>query len=205
MIAEVRTRPVENFRYINVDDDYVSHHILIERCDSTSRWRIDKGGRVATGNGSDIYTWITSLNLGWHIQGSDNENVLGYVATLLNPGKILETELDNCISGRNAEYNVDRTGDEIILTVHSAPQGNFDNPYLLGTSIGESESMRRYVIEAGSMRLKNVTVSVVSGKREVEVIRVTDISYGKPSGDICFLPDGLRLVEFADQPEGLAV
>lgn len=56
MTVEVRTRPVENFRYIGLDDSFVTHRINVVNSDSLSRWRIDKGERVATGKGNDIYT-----------------------------------------------------------------------------------------------------------------------------------------------------
>ena len=82
------------------------------------------------------------------------------MSTLLTPGKVLETELYNCTSGDGAEYMVNKKGSEIILTVHAAPQGNFENPYLLNTSISESENIRRYVIDADTKRLKSATVSV---------------------------------------------
>lgn len=203
MNVEVRTRPVENFRYIGLDDNFITHHIEIVHSDSLLKWRIDKGERVAMGNGRDMYTWMPSLKLGWHISGSDNENVLGYMSALLSPGRILETELDNCINNSNAEYKINKTKNEIILTIHVSPQGNFDNPYLLNTSIVESESIRRYVIDAESKRLKSVTVSVVSGKREVIVLKVSDIRYGGLSENISLLPNDVRFVEFDNQPEGL--
>lgn len=203
MVVEVRTRPVENFRYIDINENFINHNILIASSDSILRWRIDKGERIATGNGNDIYTWIPSLNLGWHIKGSDNENVLGYLATLLKPWEILQAELDNCISNSNVEYKVNKKENEIILTIHAYPQGNFDNPYLLNTSISESESIRKYLIDADSKRLKSVAISVVSGKREVVVLRISNISYGMLSENICMLADGIRFVEFNDQPDGL--
>ena len=116
MIAEVRTRPVENFKYIDVTENFVTHHIYIADSDSLPRWRIDKGERVATGNGTDIYTWMPALKLGWHLPESEEEKVLGYMATLLTPRKILETELANCIGGKGGEYTVNKSGDDIILT-----------------------------------------------------------------------------------------
>lgn len=48
MRVEVRTRPMENFRYIDLSEDFVTHDISIARSDSTMSWRIDKG---AHGNG----------------------------------------------------------------------------------------------------------------------------------------------------------
>lgn len=203
MIAEVKTRPVENFRYIDVNEDFVTHHIYIADSDSLPRWRIDKGERVATGNGTDIYTWMPALKLGWHLPESEEEKVLGYMATLLTPRKILETELANCIGGKSGEYTVNKSGDDIILTVHAMPQGNFDNPYLLNSSIAESENIRRYVIDAESKRLKRATVSVIAGSREIPVLKITSINYGLHRNDICRLADGIRYVETENRPVGL--
>lgn len=203
MIAEVRTRPIENFRYIDINEDFVTHHIYIADSDSLLRWRIDKGDRVATGNGTDIYTWMPALKLGLHLSESEEEKVLGYMATLLIPRKILETELDNCIDGKGGEYTVNKSGNDIILTVHAMPQGNFDNPYLLNSSIAESENIRRYVIDAESKRLKSATVSVIADSQEIPVLKITSINYGLHRNDICRLADGIRYVETEHGPVGL--
>ncbi len=203
MTAEVRTRQIENFTHIDVNEDFVTHHIYIAASDSLLKWRIDKGERVATGNGTDIYTWMPSLKLGLHLPESEEEKVLGYMATLLAPRKILETELDNCINGKGGEYTVNKSGDDIILTVHTMPQGNFDNPYLLNSSIAESENIRRYVIEADSKKLKSATVSMVSNSREIPVLKITSINYGLHRNDICHLADGIPYVETEKQLVGL--
>ncbi len=203
MTVDIGTRPVENFGYIGINEDFVAHNIYIADSDSLLKWRIDKGERVATGNGSDIYVWLPSLKLGMHLSDVDNERVLGYMSTLLTPGKVLETELYNCTSGDGAEYMVNKKGSEIILTVHAAPQGNFENPYLLNTSISESENIRRYVIDADTKRLKSATVSVISRNREITVLDISVINYGRRKDDICRLADGIRYVETENQLVGL--
>lgn len=203
MTVEVRTRKVENFPYIDLNEDFVTHHIYIASTDSLLRWRIDKGERVATSNGTDIHTWMPALKLGLHLPDSDNDKVLGYMATLLTPRKILETELNGCISGNGSEYKVERSGEDIILTVHAALQGDFTNPYLLNTSIAESENIRRYVIDAASRRLKSATVSIIADNREISVLRISAISYGRHKADICRLAEGIRFVKMENQPVGL--
>lgn len=202
MVVDVRTRPVENFRYIGLDDEFVTHHIDISASDSLLRWRIDKGERVALSNGKDIYTWIPSLKLGFHLTDTENENVLGYMANLLTPRMILEAELQNCIGNGNADYNVSKSESDIILTVHTTPQGDFENPYLLNSSISESENVRRYVIDATSKKLKSATVSVLSEKREVTVLKVLSISYDN-NGSAFPLPGGVKFVETENRPIGL--
>lgn len=202
MVVDVRTRPVENFRYIGIDDEFVTHHIDIAVTDSLLSWRIDKGERVAMSNGKDIYTWIPSVKLGLHLSDTDSENVLGYMANLLTPRRILEAELQNCINNSNAEYTVSKSGSEIILTVHAVAQGNFDNPYLLNSSISESENVRRYIIDANSMELKSATVSVISKGREVNVLKVVSINYDSHDHNLS-RPDDIKFVETENQPVGL--
>lgn len=203
MVVEVRTRPVENFRYIDLNDDFVTHHIDVAISDSLLTWRVDKGGRVAMGNGNDIYTWMPDLKLGLHLDDTDTGDVLGYMANLLTPRDILESELDNCLNNKGAEYRMDKAGEDVILTVHAAAEGYFDNPYLLNSSITESENIRRYVIDATTKRLKSVEVSVVAGGREVVVLKVTEIIYGQRKDDIFRLADGIKFVETENRPVGL--
>ncbi|MDE6575253.1 MAG: hypothetical protein K2L84_07975, partial [Muribaculaceae bacterium] len=93
MLVDVRTRPVENFRYINLNDEFVTHHIDIAENDSLLKWRIDKGERIALSTGKDIYTWIPSVKLGFHLNDTQNKDILGYMANLLSPRKIIEAEL----------------------------------------------------------------------------------------------------------------
>ena len=203
MTVEVRTRPIENFRYINVNDDFVTHHIDIESTDSLFRWKVDKGERIAESNGTDTYTWLPSLNLGWHIVGNDKDNILGYLANFLTPRKILEKELENCLSNKNAEYKVVKNGTDIILTVHSSPQGNFDNPYMLNSSIAESETIRRYVIDSDSKRLTSASVNVIANNREIEVLKVSSIDYDSQRKEIYKVDPTIRFVEIEMQPSGL--
>lgn len=202
MIVDIRTRPIENFRYISLEDEFVPHHIDIEVSDSLLCWRIDKGERVILSNGKDIYTWIPSIKLGLHLSETKNENILGYMANLLTPHMLLEAELQNCISNNNTEYKVSRSGSEIVLTVHAAPEGNFDNPYLLNSSISESENVRRYVIDANSKELKNATVSIISNGRKVDVLKVLSVNYDSHKLNLS-RPDDIKFVETENQSTGL--
>ena len=203
MLVDVRTRPIENFRYINLNDEFVTHHIDIAHTDSLLKWRIDKGERIALSTGKDIYTWIPSVKLGFHLSDTQNKDILGYMANLLSPRKIIEAELQNCINDKNTDYKVNKSDSDIILTVHAAAQGNFDNPYLLNSSITESDNVRRYIIDAVSKKLKSATVSVISGGKEIEVLKVVSINYGVHN-EKSFMPDNeIKYIETEKSPAGL--
>lgn len=203
MTVEIRTLPMENFRYIDINQAFVPHHIDIARLDTIIRWRVDKGERIAIGTGQDAYTWVPSLALGWHLDKVDNDNLLGYLSNFLTPQKLLKNELDNSLKNHKSEYEISQKGKDIILTVNTAPEGDFANPYLLNTSITESKSIRRYLFDSDSKRLKSATVSILKDNNEIEVLRLSSIDYNPIEKDICQLDTSIRFVEIQDQPAGL--
>lgn len=195
MTVEVRTRPMENFKYIDLSEDFVRHNIVIAKSDSTTSWRIDKGGRTAAGNNNVIYNWIDQLNIGWRTNSTAPGELLGEMAILITPEKIIESELQNCINNSGVNYNLEKKGGDIILTVKSQPQGDFSNPYMLNVSIAESENIRRYVIDVDTKHLKSATFSVINGRKEIEVLRITNITYGQPRTNVMALPSGVRFID----------
>lgn len=195
MVVEVRTRPLENFRYIDLTEDFVRHNISISSSDSTLSWWIDKGGRAAMGHDGDLRMWIPLLRLGWHFSDHETSDILGYMANLLTPGKILETELEQCLNDRNAQYSMSKSGNDILLTVNASAQGDFNNPYLLNTSIAESENIRRYVIDAETKELKSASVSIISEKKEITVLRIVSIDYDSGAHASFGLPSDIHFIE----------
>ncbi len=195
MTIEVRTRPMENFRYINMAEDFVVHDIFITKSDSTIYWRIDKGDRTALGNMQGIYNWINQLNIGWRTNNNDPKELLGEMAILLTPEKILEAELQNCVNNSDAHYNIEKKNGEIILTVHYKAQGDFSNPYILNTSIAESENVRNYVIDAATKHLKKASVSIINGRQKTEVLKITNIVYDASNQDLLAFPSGIKFID----------
>ncbi len=205
MDVEVRTMPNDNFSYINPDCDFVEHHVSVADVDSVISWRVDKGSRVAMHSSDGTYMWIDAVKSGWSSQNPDWD-VLGYLSVFLHPTKTIETELYQCANDPAAEYTMDKDGDSIYLTVHSMPKGDFANPYMLNTSIAESECYRKYVIDANTNRLVSASVSIIVDGNEVEMIRLNDIKYGSKNTDIDNLPSDIDFIDI-DKPawiEGLS-
>ena len=181
MTIDVRTLPKENFSYIDLSAGFVPHRIISEGFDSIPSWSIDKGVRAACGTDSGIFCWLKDIDFGWSGYSSPAE-VLGPFETFISPRTILETELRQCEIDKKARYKVEEKDGDIILTVRAAPQGVFENPYQLNASIRESENIRRYIIDAKSHLLKNVSISVICNDVETEVLHISEIRYGKTSG-----------------------
>lgn len=195
MKVDIRTESRENFEQIIPNAEFVTHSIILQRCDSTTYWYVTKGERSAEKNPNGLYVWIAPFKIGWHYTEYDY-NVLGYLNTLLKPESILESELQSAMSESGTHYEVAKRNNEIILTVYSIPEGDFTNPYALNGSVEESENIRRYVLDAGNYHLKSSTVSMMVDGKEVEVLKMTDIDYNpknkrlpSPPSDITFIED----------------
>lgn len=202
--ADIRTESREIFDYISPKSEFVGHEIIVHRCDSATYWYVNKGERAAEKNADGLYVWIEPYNIGWHYP-EQNIDVLGYLNILLNPEQILESELQYTLSAPKADYDVAKKDGEIILTIHSMPEGDYANPYVLNTSVRESESIRRYVMDAQTRRLKSATVAMVMDGKEVEVLKLTDINYAPDDKPLPPIPSNIRFIKAVEStsPTGI--
>lgn len=207
MKVDIRTAPNDNFELIDPNLGFITHDICIISSDSISFWSIDKGGRAAEKNASGAYMWLDKFNIGWHSPNSDIGSK-GYFSVLMNPEKILESELQLALSGNVKDFNMKKKDGNIYLTVHSLPEGDFANPYMLNKSIAESENIRRYVIDAVNYRLKSASIAMIKGAKEIEVLKITEIKYDSDNARLLPIPSGINFIEIngeygSDGIEGL--
>lgn len=200
----VRTSTNDNFRMLDPEADPVATHISVERTDSGLLWRVDKGGRKATKRPEGTYVWIDTKRTGWYSMEKATAT-LGYLSVFLYPDKVLESELNLCMSHSEAESSVACRGSNYILTIRTQPEGDFSNPYMLNTSVENAESIRRYTIDSRTRRLRAASVSVVNDGIETEVIRLTDIRYGTHTPGIAEIPADIDFIDADAQsyPEGI--
>ncbi len=205
MEVEVRTLKNDSFSYINPECDFIKHNISVANTDSVMNWQGDKGSRKAIHNNRGTYVWIDALKTGWFSENPE-WNVLGYLSVFLRPTKTIETELYQCTNDPTAEYDIYKDEDRIYLTIHSLPKGDFANPYMLNTSIDESECYRRYVIDAHTNKMISASISIEIDGREVEMIRLNNIIYGSKNEDVDKLPSDIEFINIdtASGSEGLA-
>ena len=51
------------------------------------------------------------------------------------------------------------------------------------------------MIDADTKHLKSATVNVLNGKRETQVLKITNITYGQPHASLLALPSGVKFIE----------
>jgi len=175
MEVEIRTLPQENFKMIDAEEAFVNHQIEVVYGDEMA-WRVDKHGRIATGVKDSAYTWVPAYHVGWKT-GKGKDEILDYISILLEPNKILEKELELSQKNDGDEYLVKRQGNEIHLTVHAYLHYNYINGFMLNKSLKDAEHIRHYVFDKSTMQLKQLSVSIIVDKQEVEVMRTTRINY----------------------------
>lgn len=194
MDLEIKTTPHDNFRHIDVSLPSVNHKLYVETTDSTVNWSIQKSGRCAMHIGNTDYMWFKNLNYCYY---SDNSNwdILGYLAVLLSPGRVLEKEVELAANQKDSSIKVKKDGDRYLIEIHSLPSAHTNHPILQNSSVEFSESVRRYVIDAKTKLLKSASISIITDSKENDIIKIDSIRYLANKKNYFELPEGVALYE----------
>lgn len=194
MELDVRTRPGENFSYINASEPFVRHRMWVVP-GIPSLWRLDKGGRTAYCDGQQIRMWDTVARTGWihPLSASAIEDF----TLLLDPRTLLLREEALAAKNPRAAYTKQVGADEVRLTVDTPAKGDFANDRLLNSSVTESDSRRDYRFDRSTGRLTGITISQKFGDRMIPVVELQRIDYdiAIPDSLIAALP---RDIEWKD-------
>jgi hypothetical protein len=194
MEYEVRTRPGDNFEYINRDDGYVLHK-LWKIAGSPGKWRIEKPGRTVVMDGKHQYLYMDGPGSMALMAGPD-AGFVEWMRILLDPAGILEKERLNSMEN-GSKFRIEENGDLITLTINAKATGNYTNAYLLNTSIPESNNSRVYTFDKATRLLKSLDIYIDSAGNSVRIFEVKDIKYNIPVEDAVFnipLPGDLKWV-----------
>lgn len=188
MKLKIRTLPQEIFSYIDLDASMEPYTLTVE-LGGPKRWRLDKPGRTAQFDGDTYYSMIHDLKQGFY---SKRQGFIDDFTVFLDPYALLSREKQLADLDSGAKYKVTERGDVIYLTVEAKAQGDFENDYLLNSSIEESDNIREYVFDASTRLLKGLKAYVLNDGERVLVLEVETIAYDTPVDDTTFstLPDG---------------
>ncbi len=181
----VRTLPCENFAYIDRSAAMVSHRITVLP-GIGGKWRIDKGCRIASFDGTNTRMWGSTGDMGWIIAGNESRGFTEWFALLLDPALILAHEKAATTAGKGARYDIAESDTIIMLSVKVPAQGYFTNSYLLGSSIEESDTRREYTFDKATSLVRSISIYLCDGPRETLILETSSIAYDVPVDETLF-------------------
>jgi outer membrane lipoprotein-sorting protein len=181
MTGRMRTIPGDNFELIGADYDYVPLEMW-RQFNPSSKWRVEKPGRIVVMDGSASTLYISTANS--YMTASPNAGFVEWLRPLLDPQSILQNELD-AARAKQSDATIAKANGTITLTVQSDAKGDFKNSWAKNKSILESDHACIYTFDAATKLLKSLRVSIRAGGQEVTVLELNDIRYDE------VLPDSL--------------
>lgn len=174
MIVKLRmlTEPKENFSAINLNGKMVPHTITVIFGDEPV-WRVEKEGRTVIYDGNRQYMWTKDAPIGF--TGGKNFGFVEWRDKFLHPADIMFMEKHAARQGK-LQYEISETEDRIFLTVFAKASGDFTNPYLLNSSIAESDNKREYVFDKMTKLPVSMNVYIKTGNDYVSVMELVDIA-----------------------------
>jgi len=187
----VRSEESENFNFIGNGYDFIEYKFW-KQFSGNQPWRIEKPGRIATYNGVKQYLYLP--NTSYAITAGKDAHFVEWIKIFLEPKLILEREVAFAKTHK-AVYKIDKTNDEIILTISADALGDFHNNYLKNKSILESDNSRIYIFDKETMFLKSFELFINDKANSTKVIEINSITYNIPINASTFsiqLPYGVE-------------
>ncbi len=173
---DVRSKENENFDFIGEDYNFIEYKFW-KQFSGNQPWRIEKPGRIVTYNGDMQYLYLPDA--AYAVTAGKEAGFVEWIKIFLEPKKILEREIAFAKTHK-AVYNIDKTHDEIILSVSADALGDFHNNYLKNKSVLGSDNSRIYVFDKKTMLLKSFELSINDNAHSTIVIKITSITYNIP-------------------------
>lgn len=199
MFISMQVRSLENgpFDMTGTEYEFIEYKYW-KQFTGVEPWRIEKPGRIAAYDGEKQYLYLPELS--YAIYSSKNIQLLDFLQLFLEPKSIMESELE--FSQKNdAKYNIEKTVDEIILTVSADALGDFHNNYRKNTSVFESDNTRIYFFDKKTSLLKSFELYINSNGHSTKVIEIQNIAYNIPISVSTFsieLPNAVKWQELTD-------
>lgn len=199
MFISMQVRSLENepFDMLGTEYDFIEYKYW-KQFSGVKPWRIEKPGRIAVFDGENQYLFLPKPS--YAIFSSENLQLLDFLKLFLEPKSIMESELEFS-NKHNADYKVEKTTDEIILTVKADALGDFHNNYRKNASILESDNSRIYYFDKQTSLLKSFELYINENGQSKKVIKIENIAYNIPIAASTFaiqLPQGVGWKEIDD-------
>jgi hypothetical protein len=182
--GQMRTRPADNFAYIDPECDFVTIE-LWKQLEPELKWRVEKPGRVGVMDGQSTILFMKQpANEAFKVpkplpSAFDTE----WLHKIANISNAITNELKNAAAhGWKLDLTEERGADgrkKAIVTVH-AKSGLPDDDYMKNKFIGVSDTRRVYRFDAQSDLLEAVQIYLVRPPGEVLIFDLGQIDYNQP-------------------------
>ena len=189
MELEIRALEGDNFDFIRKDFDFVKHQIKVEF--SPKKWMIEKPGRTVLFDGKNQYLYMQTSD--YVIKGGANTGFVEWLHILLSPDKILEAEQQRA-KKEEANYTIEETENQLILTSFASAKGDYTNDYLKNTSVTSSDNKRIFCFDKESHQLRSFELYIIDNQEEILMMKTTDIKY-----DETFDPQDFSVKKFGNK------
>ena len=189
ILARMRTRPAENFSYINTSCDWVPLEMW-KQFGNPPRWRVEKAGRVAVMDGTSSTLLIRPIRTA--ARGGKQPGFIDWLGTLLDTDRVMESELQAVKAGTasaSLSEGVRNGARETVLTVNRKAQGDLSNDWLRNKTVHDSDQTRTYRFDAASKRLVGMQLVVHSAAGDAAVFEVTEVRYNESLAPAVFALD----------------
>ena len=173
---DVRSQERENFDVIGEEYDFIEYKFW-KQFSGEQPWRIEKPGRIVVWDGEKQFLYLPDVS--YALTAGQEAGFVEWMKLFFEPKSILESEIAFS-KKHDAIYKIDKTADEVILTVSADALGDFHNNYLKNSSILTSDNSRIYIFDKETMLLKSFELFINSNGRSTKVIKISNIAYNIP-------------------------
>ncbi len=170
----MRTKPNENFEYVNPEDDFVKVNIKLMRQNGSTYYRVEKeNGRVLVYDGKEQYLWWGDN----YLKDNSNHSLLGSLTNLLIPERLLASQ-KSAVEFSN-DVKVSKTENESTIEIVTEGLETYvDLAQLLATGdMDDCKVVMKNVFSKNDGLLRSVKVYITYKGVETLVMYADDIQY----------------------------
>jgi hypothetical protein len=179
--GKLRTRPGDNFSYIDSKLDFVPIEVWKQFGENT-KWRVEKPGRVIVMDGVSTIMLIKP-NLACKIPSPTNGAFdSGWLFSLTNVQDLINEELQTALAkGWDMKLaHEESNGVKKLLVTVEAKAGSGTDDYLKNKFINTSDTRRVYCFDAETKRLEAINIYLHQKGEDVLIFEAKNIDYDQP-------------------------
>ena len=204
--GQLRTRPGDNFSYIDADLDFYPVE-LWKQLVPEAKWRVEKPGRVVLMDGQQTTLYLKDAKIGNKFPGTSRSafdtDWLHRIANLSNTisNELRHAQAQGWKLGLTEETGADGRSKSIVSVM--AKCGLPDDDYTKNKFFHDADTRRVYRFDAQTERLEAVQIYLVRAAGEVQIFDLNQIEYDQPIDPSVWQLDLPAEVTWVQEPQKL--